>query len=109
MKTGIELIADERLRQVTEEGYTADHDALYNVEALAVAAVCYATPRHLRTVRFHDVLKRWIPSLWPWEPKFWKGSALVGDGYSRVRELTKAGALIAAEIDRIQRLAGQQR
>ncbi len=46
---------------------------------------------------------------WPWDPKWWK--PLYNDEEdqtpdeidNRIRELTKAGALIAAEIDRLQR------
>lgn len=33
---------------------------------------------------------------WPWAKEFWKP-----DSTDRVKELAKAGALIAAEIDRI--------
>lgn len=37
---------------------------------------------------------------WPWEARFWKPCP-----DDRARELVKAGALIAAEIDRLQRAA----
>jgi hypothetical protein len=36
--------------------------------------------------------------MWPWDNKYWKPSE------DKVRNLVKAGALIAAEIDRLQRL-----
>lgn len=39
-----------------------------------------------------------IPKFWPWERKWWKPSQ------DQVRNLVKAAALIAAEIDRLQRL-----
>jgi len=87
--TGIDLIAAERRRQVTEEGYSPEHDADHPVEDLARAAAVYATPPPLRT--HQDVWGRW-----PWLPEDWKPSP-----DDRVRELTKAGALIAAELDRI--------
>jgi hypothetical protein len=35
--------------------------------------------------------------LWPWDPSWWKPSP------DPIRNLVKAGALIAAEIDRLQR------
>jgi hypothetical protein len=36
---------------------------------------------------------------WPWDQDWWKPSP------DPIRNLVKAGALIAAEIDRLQRLA----
>lgn len=99
MKTGIELIADERKRQVEVEGWTAGHDAAYREEELALAAVGYALPQHCR-----DALKRKYatpfkdaPVTWPWLEVWWKPTP-----NNRIRELVKAGALIAAEIDRLQ-------
>lgn len=95
MKTGIELIAEERQRQIEIEGWTSEHDATTNEnEQLALAALCYAMP-HLNRGDFG-----WnTPELWPWSFSWWKPSP-----NDRVKELTKAGALIAAEIDRLQRL-----
>ena len=43
-RTGAQRIADERLRQVEKEGYTAAHDADHAEGALALAAACYAAP-----------------------------------------------------------------
>ena len=37
-----------------------------------------------------------VPRDWPWEPEAWKPTY-------PVRDLVKAGALIAAEIDRLER------
>jgi hypothetical protein len=39
-----------------------------------------------------------VPSSWPWDYDWWKPSD------DPIRNLTKAGALIAAEIDRLNRL-----
>jgi hypothetical protein len=39
-----------------------------------------------------------VPKFWPWKPWWWKPST------NRIDELVKAGALIAAEIDRLQRI-----
>lgn len=88
--TGAELIAAERQRQIDVEGWTLEHDAEHFGEDLVWAAVTYATPPHKRT-NFRT------PPTWPWEPHFWKPTP-----DDRMRELVKAGALIAAEIDRLQ-------
>ncbi len=90
MKTGIELIAEERERQIKEEGWTPEHDAKYNYHELARAAACYATPGYLR-VKINGQ-----PCGWPFSKDWWKPSP-----QDRKRELVKAGALIAAELDRL--------
>jgi hypothetical protein len=82
--TGIELIAAERKRQIEEEGFTAEREDRWRKSELAVAAVCYARPSLAR--------------FWPFDRSYWKP-----DSDDRIRELGKAGALIAAEIDRLQR------
>lgn len=95
MKTGTELIREERLRQVEEEGYGFEHDDEHGAGELAMAAMCYCMLPLWRPAEM-------APMGWPWS----NGSAL--DGFkptpnNRIRELVKAGALIAAEIDRLQR------
>lgn len=87
---GIELIAKERQRQIDVEGWTPAHDAEHSNEELSKAAACYALPE---SVRFYV-------SLWPWDASSFKPTP-----NDRVRELVKAGALIAAEIDRIQHIS----
>jgi hypothetical protein len=95
--TGIELIAQERFRQISEEGYAAEHDDYHSDEEIASAAMCYACPPNLDLRLVVDSAGNSAPPIeWPWEPKYWKP----GD---RIAELAKAGALIAAEIDRILR------
>lgn len=96
MKTGIELIAEERQRQVTVEGYDNAHDDEHSAGELAMAAMCYAMDPIWRPAEI-------APMGWPWIG----GGEM--DGFKptpgdRVRELVKAGALIVAEIDRHQRL-----
>lgn len=88
-ETGVDLITAERTRQIQEEGWTDEHDDKYTNESLSIAAACYALPTFLRFSIMH---------LWPWDRKWFKPSI------DRIRELTKAGALIAAEIDRLKRL-----
>lgn len=108
MKTGAELIADERKRQIEVEGWSVEHDAQYTHNELINAAICYCQPESTRT---YDRFRLWIhlenpdditipPIVWPWAKEWWKPSP-----DDRIRELTKAGALIAAEIDRLQALS----
>ncbi len=95
MKSGIELIEAERVRQIHEEGYTREHDHDHGRDDLARAAVCYAMPVGARPII--PVAQPDPPRTWPFGKDDWKPSP-----DDRVRELVKAGALIAAEIDRIQ-------
>ena len=92
-KTGIELIAEERQRQIEQEGWTAEHDAQHSHHELARAAAFYATPGPLRVINRENG----TPYGWPFNKAWWKPSP-----QDRKRELVKAGALIAAEIDRLQ-------
>ena len=99
MKTGSELIVEERARQISVEGWTPGHDDEHDENQLALAAACYALPPDVRC--WGEPLKRFtnfFNALWPWDSKWWKPTP-----NDRVRELAKAGALIAAEIDRLQR------
>jgi hypothetical protein len=102
MKTGVELIAEERQRQIEKEKFSIQHDAkVYtggNENDLCFAAVSYALPENLKTEwQKKNVGHR--SNFFPWTKTWWKPSP-----ENRIRELTKAGALIAAEIDRINRL-----
>lgn len=89
--SGIERIAAEQRRQREVEGYTAERDAGYWDEDLAVAAACYATPPSRRRLLIT------APYDWPWAARSWKPTP-----ENRIRELEKAGALIASEIDRLE-------
>lgn len=93
---GLALIAAERKRQIEKEGWTPEHDDEHEDEALAKAAACYADPD--RRMTFGDYP---MPVGWPWDAEAWKPTP-----DNRVRELVKAGALIAAEIDRLKREDG---
>ena len=114
---GIDLIAQERNRQLTDEGYHAKHDDIHNCGELAMAAACYASTFKIyrlgRPVNGFDFCDPF-----PWGPRFDKrfqyGEHRTSPGnilpdpktYSyaeRLDLLTKAGALIAAEIDRLLR------
>ena len=95
-KTGVELIADERQRQIEKEGWTAEHDAEHTNGELADAAVAYAMRGY------------WKKRMWPFRGDGFKPStAEWPDG--RIRDLVKAGALIAAEIDRLLNLKNRHK
>lgn len=99
--TGAELIAAERQRQLDAEGWDTWHDDGHDAGELAMAAACYATPpdeRDTRPVYTDDAPSSTVPLAWPWDTYDWKPTP-----DDRKRELVKAGALIAAEIDRLQR------
>lgn len=106
MKTGIELIESERIRQITEEGHSHDRDDGYSNCELYMAANCYRTHEQSReyeipkknSLSFFDI-KRFRPIGWPWLSQYWKPCP-----DNRVRELVKAGALYMAEMQRIDRL-----
>ena len=95
MKTGIELIAAERERQITAEGWTTAHDDEHTDGSLSEAADSYiqAAGTQMRGGCGWHV----EPQNWPWQSEWWKPSD------DPVRNLVKAGALIAAEIDRLSR------
>ena len=86
--SGIDLIAAERRRQIDEEGWTKRHDDDHDREEIAMAAVVYACPQRYRE-------RVWFA--WPWDDEWYKPTP-----DNRIRELVKAGALIAAEIDRLE-------
>ena len=100
--TGIDDIAAERRRQIEEEGWTAEHDGAEHAPGdLALAAACYA--KH--ATRSDAARQYWKdegkePKRWPWASHWWKPK-------DRRRDLVRAGALIAAEIDRLDREAAE--
>jgi hypothetical protein len=92
---GVDLIAAERRRQVEEEGWTAEHDEQWINDQLSRAAACYALAGTAPTrglVCLRD--------LWPWDNCWWRPK-------TRVANLVRAGALIAAELDRMARAEAQ--
>ena len=91
MSTGIEAIAAERQRQIEKEGWSDEHDDKHTQGEMAIAAACYADRAHC-----DGEWGKSLPIDWPWDAVWWK------PGSTR-RMLVKAGALIAAEIDRIDR------
>lgn len=93
--SGIERIAKERNRQIEEEGRSLEDDLQYTNGELALAGASYAIAEDHR-LHYRDET---IPVAWPWSDEWWKPSP-----HNRIRELEKAGALLAAEIDRLEAL-----
>lgn len=96
------LIGNERMRQVTKEGWTAAHDDQHAKGELLLAARCYFDNARLLPVMQHvsrrlaDGSGRFVPRVWPWAAEWWKPT-------ERDRDMVKAGALAWAEIDRMKR------
>ncbi len=97
--SGIQLIATERQRQVKAEGYTPAHDDEHANGELALAAACYATFHTRASVTVQKLCWQEVSAefAWPWARSDYKPRN------DPILNLVKAGALIAAEIDRLQR------
>lgn len=93
--SGIERIAKERQRQIEAEGWTPEHDDGHDNGSLIRAAAMYLGAADGAIT--DDMLR-----FWPWSMDWWKPSD------DPMRNLEKAGALIAAEIDRLERAAQQE-
>jgi hypothetical protein len=79
-QSGVELIAAERQRQIATEGWTPEHDDTHEEGELIAAAICYAAEAAPVDLE--------IRPQWPWPAP--------GKPSDPVRNLVKAGALIAA-------------
>lgn len=96
---GIALVAIERARQVRDEGWSSGHDDEHVAGELARAAVAYGI------TAVWQQFAVWPPVAgepaeeieWPWLDHWYK------PGPTAEQTLVKAGALIAAEIDRLRR------
>lgn len=91
----------ERQRQISSEGWTPEHDDEYGTGALAAAAASYAlsaSATHAVNAYWNEKLQGGALNFWPWDREWWKPS-------DQRRNLVKAGALILAEIERLDRAA----
>lgn len=95
-------VAAERRRQIEAEGWTPGHDDEHDNGTLAAAGCAYALAAadslHPMSRGDGDFMTT-PPLMWPWEREWWK------PGDAR-RMLVKAGALVLAEIERLDRAAG---
>lgn len=119
MKTGTELIAAERQRQIEKEGWTPEHDDEHSLGEMVSAAICYAS--ETLDVEILKACGHSYKDPWPWSIGWDKRRQhRVGYGFSdgnegiqeamryhifdgKIKCLEIAGALLAAEIDRVQR------
>lgn len=95
---GVFIIEAERRRQFYQEGYDSEHDKVHVNGELADAAAVYALTDKTRDKYLYKMTgnNANVPTIWPFEPSFYKPTP-----DDRVRQLAKAGAMIAAEIDRL--------
>ena len=94
MNIGSKMIADERTRQIEQEGYDEQHDQRYLSGELPIAAACYAVEGNEGVFVSNGMGED--EDAWPWGTDFDKRKK-----HNRLKRLVIAGALIAAEIDRI--------
>ena len=95
----IAAILAERRRQVSVEGWTPEHDDSHTDGDLAKAAAAYALnassdANHAAGVRLAEL--KIAPTAWPWCSTWWKPR-------HRRRDLVRAGALVVAELERLNR------
>lgn len=104
---GLFLIAQERQRQIHKEGFDAEHDDHHTDMSMAMAAAWYAAPCEIYRFAYptDSISDRELEEAWPtsWDES-WDKKEL----HDRIKQLQIAGALIAAEIERLYR-AGDHR
>ena len=93
LSNAVQSVISERQRQQSVEGWTPEHDDEHAEGEMAEAAACYAM--------FANHQGFSLPAHWPWAREWWKQSG-------QRRDLVKAGALILAEIERIDRQESAQ-
>jgi len=103
-------VAQERMQQRLREGFSLEHDDQHKDGSMSLAAACYAMFASVSDAARKNtdmpggltVDGKTIPGwaawleIWPWERKWWKPK-------DRRRDLVRAGALIIAEIERLDR------
>lgn len=104
---GVSLIAAERQRQIEVEGWTPEHDDEHTASELSRAASSYTRVAAAQAnLGLHCAPRSGSEKDWDfpseWDAEWWKPSP------DPIRNLVKAGALIAAEIDRLQREANRE-
>lgn len=103
-KTGVEIIAEERATH-PQRGFDIEHDAQHTDGAIADMAAIYACTHReteLRDLTIRQMIWGNAPT-WPYEET--RNADWFTPQPDRIKELAKAGALIAAEIDRLQNLS----
>lgn len=103
MKSGIELIAEERQRQIDQLGYTPEYDDQHDKQQLIVAA----TGLLLNALNATDIgvidQYYFLDEYCPLGDMDWINCIVEHHRPDGIEGLKIAGSLIAAEIDRIKR------
>ena len=97
--SAVRAFVEERVRQKTVEKWTTEHDDQHREDEMALAAACYALPRGRRADTPGLTGRPFLSFFWPWSWQWWKPSPA-----DRKREIVKAGALLLAEYERLERL-----
>lgn len=112
-ETIIQEINAERERHAEVEGWTPEHDDEHDDGQMAMAAACYADPRNLVVWQEAEsaflsgndggrgdrkLLPEGYYSAWPWDDEWDKRQK-----HGQKRRLIIAGALIVAELERLER------
>ena len=100
-------VVEERYRQLQVEEFSAKADDRYVEGELAKAAAAYALVAALSEEQRENVSgnfslrnNSWLDEVWPWAHRWWKPK-------DRRADLVRAGALIIAEIERLDRAAAK--
>jgi len=104
-------LLEERYGQIRREGWDISHDDSHSAGEMARAAASYAYMASLPTEdereahrgAVYGIMRGFtsiVVQMWPWAPRWLKPK-------DRRRDLVRAGALIIAEIERLDRKAGR--
>lgn len=110
VQDGAYRIAAERHRHQSAEGYSTKSDMQYVKHELVDAAIAYAMVAgsgDMDRCRVRAGVQSRSRAWWPWPQHAFKPGA-DDTSASRIRELEKAGALLAAEIDRLVAIASEE-
>lgn len=112
----LDEIGEERRRQIIEEGFDAEHDDAELNGALSDAAAVYCVTSSMTSMEIlahrkflrepGDRLAGFASAATCWWPENWDPSWFKAQGGRR--DLIKAGALIVAEIERLDRIAARE-
>lgn len=101
-------VMGERVRQIAEEGWTPEHDDRYVNGEMAIAGAWYALNAPYsgdenccgigNGSSADSLFAGYSAHRWPWSMDWWKPT-------NHRRDLVKTGALILAEIERLDRAA----
>ncbi|EKT2105278.1 MULTISPECIES: hypothetical protein [Stenotrophomonas] len=121
LKTALDLVADERHRQVNEKGYSAEHDDEHAQEELAAAAAFYLLPSWMNqdvvSVDANGAMEiaplQQLVAGSAFNPSAWEGLSRLEDDpeddvETRIQNVVRGLALGTAELERLLRLRDEQ-